>query len=187
MTDQVEPSSKRATGPKDASPTKAPVRAPGASATPRSVARPQAVARRPVAVPVVHDSYPTDEGSLTIQQGGIGALTATDVAVTQGGVGALRADRLSVELGGVGAAMTTELSVRQGYVGAVIAREARFEQAGVRNLIANHVHFGPNSGAGVVLAAHVEGDVRTLVDWRGALAFGAAAGVVMALLRGRRR
>jgi hypothetical protein len=39
----------------------------------------------------------------------------------------------------------------------------------------------------VVLAAHVEGDVRTLVDWRGALAFGAAAGVVMAIIRGRRR
>lgn len=199
MTDEIEARSKRATGPHDAAATasdsagptsrpaaKVPARTPRAAATPRPVAKPQAAARRPVAVPVVHDSYPTHEGSLTIQQGGIGALTATDVAVTQGGVGALRAQRVSVELGGVGAAMTNDLDVRQGVVGAVIAREARFEQAGVRTLIANHVHFGPNSGAGVVLAAHVDGEVRTLVDWRGALAFGAAAGVVVALFRGRR-
>ena len=109
------------------------------------------------------------------------------MAVTQGGVGAVRAERLSVELGGVGAAMTDQLDVRQGVVGAVIARDAHFEQAGVRTLIANRVHFGPNSGAGVVLAARVDGDVRTLLDWRGAIAFGAAAGVVMALFRGRRR
>ncbi|HEY7935629.1 MAG TPA: hypothetical protein VID26_00710 [Candidatus Limnocylindrales bacterium] len=143
--------------------------------------------KRPVAVPVVVDSPPADESQLTIMQGGVGRLTATDVAITQGGVGAVRADRLSVELGGVGAAMTDQLDVRQGVVGAVIARDAAFEQAGVRTLIANRVHFGPNSGAGVVLAARVDGDVRTLLDWRGAIAFGAAAGVVMALLRGRRR
>ena len=79
------------------------------------------------------------------------------------------------------------VELRQGVAGAVIARDARFEQAGVRTLIANRVHFGPNSGAGVVLAAHVEGDVRTLFDWRGALAFGAAAGIVLGLFRNRRR
>ncbi|MGH2511514.1 MAG: hypothetical protein ACRDGQ_02380 [Candidatus Limnocylindrales bacterium] len=123
---------------------------------------------------------------LTIQQGGLGALNATNVAVTQGGVGAVRAERLAVELGGVGAAMTNQFEIRQGLVGAVIARDARFEQAGVRNLIANHVQFGPNSGAGLVLAARVEGDVQTLVDWRGALAFGVAAGLVAGLLRIRR-
>jgi hypothetical protein len=138
-------------------------------------------------VPIVIDQVPSDAGPLTIHQGGIGALSATDVAVSQGGIGALRAQRLSVELGGVGAALTDELDLRQGIAGAVIARDARFEQAGVRTLIANRVHFGPNSGAGVVLAAHVDGDVRTLFDWRGALAFGAAAGVVVSLLRKRRR
>jgi hypothetical protein len=143
--------------------------------------------KRPVAVPVIVESRPADESRLTIQQGGVGTLTATDVTITQGGVGAVRTERLSIELGGVGAAMTDQLDVRQGIVGAVIARDAHFEQAGVRNLIANRVHFGPNSGAGVVLAARVDGDVRTLLDWRGAIAFGVAAGVVMALFRGRRR
>jgi hypothetical protein len=143
--------------------------------------------KRPVAVPVVVDSPPAEDSPLTILQGGVGQLTATDVSITQGGIGAVRADRVSVELGGVGAALTDQLDVHQGVVGAVIARDAAFEQAGVRTLIANRVHFGPNSGAGFVLAARVDGDVRTLLDWRGAIAFGAAAGLTMALLRGRRR
>jgi hypothetical protein len=199
MTEQTAAHPKRATRLKGSASTveatapAAPVRAaatatPRASATPRATAAPRAApAKRPVAVPIVIDRAPVDESQLTIHQGGIGALSATDVAVSQGGVGALRAQRLSVELGGVGAAMTDQLDLRQGLAYAVIARDARFEQAGVRTLIANRVHFGPNSGAGVVLAAHVDGDVRTLVDWRGALAFGAAAGVVIGLLRGRRR
>jgi hypothetical protein len=164
--------------------TKAAAKPAAISAAPK--AKPPA-AKRAVAVPVIADRLPADESRLTIQQGGVGTLTATDVAITQGGVGAVRTKRLSVELGGVGAAMTDQLDVRQGIVGAVIARDAHFEQAGVRNLIANRVHFGPNSGAGVVLAARVDGDVRTLLDWRGAIAFGVAAGVVMALFRGRRR
>jgi hypothetical protein len=186
MTEQTAARPKRATHPKgsdgtaEATPPAPPVKA-------AATARPRTAGRRPVGVPIVIDQAPIDESQLTIQQGGIGALSATDVAVSQGGVGALRAQRLSVELGGVGAAMTDQFDLRQGLAGAVIAREARFEQAGVRTLIANRVHFGPTSGAGVVLAAHVEGDVRTLVDWRGALAFGAAAGVVIGLIRGRRR
>jgi hypothetical protein len=169
-------------------------KSPGAS----TVARPRAATKRAVAVPIVAEAglpaaVPAADGSapervdrLAINQGGLGALKATDVAVSQGGVGAVRADRLSVELGGVGAAMADQIEVRQGLVGGVLAREARFEQAGVRTLIANHVHFGPNSGAGVVLAARVDGDVQTLLDWRGALVFGAAAGLVITILRGRR-
>ena len=173
MTDETTARPKRAVRPKTA---------PSPAAD-----EPRTAARRPVAVPVVVDRTESDDGQLTVHQGGIGALTATDVAVTQGGVGAVRADRLSVELGGVGAAMTDQFDLRQGLVGAVIARDARFEQAGVRTLIANRVHFGPNSGAGMVIAARVDGDVTTLFDWRGALAFGAAAGLVMAIVRGRRR
>jgi hypothetical protein len=38
-----------------------------------------------------------------------------------------------------------------------------------------------------LVARRVAGDVRVLFDWRGALAFGAAAGVVVALLSRLRR
>ena len=36
-----------------------------------------------------------------------------------------------------------------------------------------------------LVARRVTGDVRVLLDWRGAVAFGAVAGLIMALLRGR--
>ncbi len=181
-TTKPAPARKSATKPAAAAPAKA--AAERTAATQRTPATKPATRR---AAPVVVVGGPADDSRLAIHQGGIGALNAEDVAVSQGGVGALRAQRLTVEMGGVGAAMTNELDLRQGIAGAVIARDARFEQAGVRTLIANRVHFGPNSGAGVVLAAHVDGDVRTLFDWRGALAFGAAAGAVISLFRLRRR
>jgi hypothetical protein len=36
---------------------------------------------------------------------------------------------------------------------------------------------------GFLFARRVVGDVRVLLDWRGAIAFGAAAGFVMGLMR----
>ena len=65
-----------------------------------------------------------------------------------------------------------------------------------------HGATGRPTGARVVIAADVRtnqtavmflvarkvaGDVRVLLDWRGALAFGAAAGLVIALVRRARK
>jgi hypothetical protein len=77
--------------------------------------------------------------------------------------------------------------VTQGAVYSVVAREARLEQTFVRTLIANEVKADRTTGVLVLLARRVEGDVRTIIDWRGALAFGAAFGIVSALLRRGRR
>jgi hypothetical protein len=129
---------------------------------------------------------PVRPGDVSIQQGGIGAVTAGEVTVSQGGIGAVQAERVSLEQGGIGAAMAGRIDIRQGLVGAVIAGEARLEQAGARTLIANRVTFGPNSGAVVVLAARSEGNVRPVFDWRAGLAFGLAAGLISAILRIRR-
>jgi hypothetical protein len=38
----------------------------------------------------------------------------------------------------------------------------------------------------MLIAGRVEGNVRTLLDWRGAIAFGAAFGLVAGLVRRRR-
>ena len=46
------------------------------------------------------------------------------------------------------------------------------EQTAVANVVANHVTFDRQSFAGVVIARSVEGNVRTLLDWKGALAGG---------------
>jgi hypothetical protein len=125
--------------------------------------------------------------NVDVRQGGIGRARATDVAVSQGGVGLARADRVSVELGGVGAAIAGEVRVTQGGVGSILARDVHVEQTAVRTLVANQVHVERTTGVLVLIARRVEGDVRTLLDWRGAIAFGAAFGVVTSLFRRRGR
>lgn len=126
-------------------------------------------------------------GSAEVRLGGIGRLRADDVFVQWGGVGAARADRVSVEFGSVGAALAGELRVTQGGAGSVLAREATVEQGFVRTLVAQRVTVTRPSAVLVMIAQHVSGEVRPLLDWRGALAAGAALGVVTALLRGRRQ
>ena len=124
--------------------------------------------------------------NVTVTQGGIGRVRATDVAVSRGGGGVARADRLSVEFGGIGAAMTNDFHLSQGVARTVLARDAHVEQSFVRSIVANRVTMGRQSGAGFVVARTVEGEVRTLLDWRGALAFGAAFGILVGLFRRRR-
>ena len=125
--------------------------------------------------------------AVTVRQGAIGRVTAENVLLTQGAIGGARTRQLSVELGALGGAIAGEARVRQSYVQGILARDVSLEQAGARTVIANHVTMGRQSGALVVIARTVEGDGRALLDWRGALALGAAVAVVSALLRGRRR
>ena len=53
-------------------------------------------------------------------------------------------------------------------------------------LVANHVHIERTTGVFFLIARKVDGNVKAILDWRGALAFGAAFGAVTALLRRRR-
>jgi hypothetical protein len=123
--------------------------------------------------------------TVDVRQGGIGRVQAVDVAVSQGGIGFARGDRVSVEMGGIGAALGGDVRVTQGGVNMILARDVRIEQAAVRAVVANNVHVERTTGVFVMIARHVEGDVRTLLDWRGAIAFGAAFGVVVSLFRRR--
>ena len=126
--------------------------------------------------------------AVEVHQGAIGRVDATDVAVTQGAIGAARADRVSVEMGALGAALGGVVSVSQGAVGTILAREVRVEQAFVRTLVAQEVSIHRPSAVVFLLAQKVSGEVKVLLDWRGALAFGAAFGILSNLLgRGRRK
>lgn len=127
-------------------------------------------------------------GSVDVRLGGIGRLDAEEVFVQWGGIGAARADRVGVEFGSVGASLAGELRVTQGMASSVVAREATLEQSLVRTLIAQRVTVARPTGVLVMIAQHVSGDVRPVVDWRGALAFGAGLGVIALAwraLRGR--
>lgn len=124
--------------------------------------------------------------TVDVRLGGIGRVDARDVAVSIGGIGIARGEHVSVEMGGVGAVFADEARVSQGLANAVVAREAHVEQSLVQTVLAERVVFQRPSGVFLLVARRVEGNVRTLFDWRGAIAFGATFAVIASLLRRRR-
>jgi hypothetical protein len=135
-----------------------------------------------------------DDGSwieadaVEIHQGAAGRVDATTVSVTQGAIGAAKADHVDVHMGAVGVALGGDVIVSQGMAGTVLAGEAHLDQAFVRTLVAREVTVTRPSAVVFLVAQKVSGEIKVLLDWRGALAFGAAFGVLAGLLgRSRRR
>jgi len=79
--------------------------------------------------------------------------------------------------------MASHFELSRGAARSVLAREAHLEQSFAQTVVANQVTMGRGSGALLVIGRRIEGDVRMLLDWRGALAFGATFGVIVGLLR----
>lgn len=123
--------------------------------------------------------------AIEVHQGGIGRATATDIAVSTGGIGLARGDRVSLERGVVGAALGRENRVIQSLANLVAGNDATVDQSIVQTLVGNRVIIRQPSAIGIVIAARVEGSVRPVLDWRGALAAGAAIGLVLGVLRRR--
>jgi hypothetical protein len=65
------------------------------------------------------------------------------------------------------------------------ARDATIDQSLVMSVLAQKVTIRQPSVIGVLVANRVDGSVKPLLDWRGALAFGAAFAVVSRILRRR--
>jgi len=57
----------------------------------------------------------------------------------------------------------------------------------VRAMVANTVQTGPSTGILFAVARQIDGEAKILLDWRGALAFGASLGAFLALIRITRR
>lgn len=126
--------------------------------------------------------------TIDVRQGGIQRATATDIAVSQGMIGFAQGNRVSLEMGVVGAGVGDEVRVTQSIAGFVAARaDATVDQSLVSTLIADRVTIRQPSAVLVLIARQVDGTVRPLLDWRGALAAGAAAGFVLGLFRAARR
>ena len=142
----------------------------------------------PVLPGVDEDGTWIQADAVEVHQGAVGRVDATTVSVTQGAVGAARAERIEVNMGAVGAALGGQVTITQGMAGTVLAQEATLEQAFVRTLIARDVTVQRPSAVVFLVAQRVSGEIKVLLDWRGALAFGAAFGILAGLLeRGRRR
>jgi len=126
-----------------------------------------------------------DATTVDLKLGGITRVDARDVSVMQGGIAIARADRVNTQMSAVALAVTGEAKIDRSFVRAMFARDVTFEQGGVWNLAAARVTFKRPSLAGIVIAAKVDGEVRTILDWRGAIAFGAVAGILVGILRRR--
>jgi hypothetical protein len=78
--------------------------------------------------------------------------------------------------------------VAQGGAQSILARgPVTIEQGGAVVVVAQKVEVHPQTVVGFLVAGSVSGEVRTLFDWRGALAFGAAFAVVARILGALRR
>ena len=122
-----------------------------------------------------------------IVQGSAGRAQADQIEVRQGAIGFARGDEVRVQMGAVGLAVGEQVELRQGFARIAAARgNLRLEQAGAMTVVADRVTMGPRSGAIFVIARRVEGDVRTLFDWRSAAALGLGIGSVLALFRALR-
>ncbi|HXX60227.1 MAG TPA: hypothetical protein VEI48_02935 [Candidatus Sulfotelmatobacter sp.] len=119
------------------------------------------------------------------------APAATGTAIVgQASLASLTADRAEVSQGAIAHAQVQDLAVRQGAVALVeSSAHVRLEQSAVGAVMGDAVEISAGSLALVVVAGEVHGDVRPIVDWRGALALGLGLGLVRLLLggRGRRR
>jgi hypothetical protein len=164
-----------------------------ATAIDESATSPAPVTPEIVPAPVVTDPPPVVEDGTSVaaervdlRQSAVGRIDASQVSINQGAVGAVRAERLVVERGAVGAALGEQIDVRQGYSRSIVARQVQLDRSAARVVIAADVQTS-QTAVMFLVARKVAGDVRVLFDWRGALAFGAAAGVVMALVSRARR
>ena len=128
------------------------------------------------------DLVPTDAERVELRLSAVGMVDAGDVQFTQGALGAARADNVSVDQGAVGAALAGNVEVSRGYARSILARQVSLDRAVARVVVAADVK-AERSAVMLLIARHVSGDVRVLLDWRGAAAFGAVAGVVFGLLR----
>jgi hypothetical protein len=145
------------------------------------------------ATSVEADAVSVSQGGLTnvnartveVRQGGIFHAQADDVTVNMGGIALARADRVNVELGGLGFALAREAHLSQGAARTVVAQDVRIDQGLVGTLLAGQVTFDRPSGVLMLIAGRVDGPVRAVLDWRSALAFGVAFGLIWGVVRRR--
>jgi hypothetical protein len=130
------------------------------------------------------DELAGDGERVELRLSAVGMVDAADISFAQGALGAARADNVVVEQGALGAALADRVEVSRGYARSILARQVQLDSAAARVIVAADV-TAERTAVMFLIARRVAGDVRVLLDWRGAVAFGAAVGLVMGLLRRR--
>ena len=85
----------------------------------------------------------------------------------------------------MGAAIAREANLHQAYARSVLAQEVRVDQGLVGTMFTGRATFDRPSAVLMLIAGRVDGPVKALLDWRAALAFGAAFGLLVGITRRR--
>jgi hypothetical protein len=133
-------------------------------------------------VVIDEDGIALDPNRVELRRSAVGRVDSGSLEVQQGAIGAARADHVTVDQGAVGAAMADHVEISRGYARSILSRQVQLDRAAARVVVAADVR-ADRSAVMFLVARKVEGNVRVLFDWRGAIAFGAVAGLVLALLR----
>ena len=110
-----------------------------------------------------------DATNVSITQGGARDIDAETVTINQGGAAQVRADDLTINYGGVAIARTGNLTVAEG--GSAFA------------IMADKATLNEESRIFLLVAGSSSGDVRPVLDWRAAAAFGAGLALAISLVR----
>jgi hypothetical protein len=145
-------------------------------------AAPGRVSRIAAGPVVVEDGASVDGELVELRRSAVGRVEASQLSVDMGAIGAARAEHLTVERGAIGAALGEQVGVSRGYARSILARQVQLDRSAARVVIAADVRTN-QTAVMFLVARKVSGDVRVVFDWRGAVAFGAAAGIAFALLR----
>lgn len=137
-----------------------------------------------VAAPPSHkpSQQPVEVDRFELRTSALGRADADVVDASASAIGGIRAGSVATRQSLVGGVLAGEVSVDQGIARTVIARDVQLRQTFARAVIAANVRL-EQTGVGLLVARHVEGDVRVLLDWRGAAALGAVFGLVAGLVR----
>lgn len=129
-----------------------------------------------------------DAGSVDIRNGGARDIDATTVSITQGGARDIEATTVTINQGGAANVRAEQLSVSQGGVALARAENLTIQQGGSAfAVVADEATLDPESSVFLLIAGSTNGDVRPVIDWRAAAAFGAGFALVLGLLRRARR
>jgi poly-gamma-glutamate capsule biosynthesis protein CapA/YwtB (metallophosphatase superfamily) len=139
----------------------------------------------------VHPLIAEDGASLEAEQvqlrlTAVGRVEAGGLSVTQGAVAAARAEHLTADRSALGVVLADRAEISRSYTRSIVARQVQLDRAAARVVIAADVN-AQQTAVMFLVARRVASEVRVLFDWRGALAFGAGAGLVFALLSRLRR
>ena len=138
--------------------------------------------------PHSHDApSPDDDDAMSMSGGAIGAASAEAIGVSMGAVGVARATSLTVDSAVLGVMAAGEATVDTAVIGTVLARDVRLERTLAQTIVTQRLTVDGSAMSVFLVAQRIEGNVRTLFDWRGGLAFGLAFGLALGVIRAARR